>query len=339
MTGLAEERLARALARITRGLDRQTYGGLEQLGENAIDARLAELAKTGKRYCFSISTTYADTLGADGANLNRTVRPGRWWVEQIRRHFPQSVLLKGLEGDTVLILTWKPGPAGRLLIGHERRLASLARHMDRWRAKKERKRLGRNVGLAEADLFALLTGKRVALVGNAASLAETSHGADIDDHDLVIRCNRAPIVHARSHGTRTDWIATSMDFPERLLAAKGASHVLWMSPRRERMPLWLVAFPRLFLNPPEHPARLATLTGARPSTGLMAVDLLRRSPAAEIRLYGFDFFSSNTTSSDRTKQNVPHDFDAEQQLVLRWAAEDQRLRIIASAGASRAPAG
>ena len=68
-----------------------------------------------------------------------------------------------------------------------------------------------SLSVAQPDLLAALRGKTVALVGNARALANTQMGEEIDAHDIVIRCNRAPIITSRSHGTRTDWIATSIE--------------------------------------------------------------------------------------------------------------------------------
>jgi hypothetical protein len=202
----------------------------------------------------------------------------------------------------------------------------VARRLERFRSIRLQRR-HRPGNVSQAEIFALLNGKSVALVGNSRALSDHRHGAEIDAHDIVIRCNRSPIFHIRSHGARTDWIATSAEIPENLPAIKGASHLLWMSPRRDRMPLWLLRFPRLFVNPEENNRKLAALTGARPSTGMMVIDLLVRSQCEAIDLYGFDFFKSQSVSGNQTKASAPHDFDSEEALVRSWAAKDRRLTI------------
>lgn len=321
-----EKRLARRLAFITNGVHPEVVAGLEHLPPEAIDARLAKLREQSGRLCFLLSTTFADETDADGSNRNRTVRPAGWWQAAISRYFPDAVLLKGPEPDSAIVLTWRPGIAARLIVGHERRRQSLARSIERFRSARLQRRHPPGT-VSEAEIFALLSGRTVALVGNSRALSECSHGADIDTHDIVIRCNRAPIFHTRSHGAKTDWIATSAEIPESLPAVKGASHILWMSPRRDRMPLWLLRFPRLFVNPPENNRALAARIGARPSTGMMAIDLLMRSQCARIDLYGFDFFQSQSVSGHQTKASAPHDFDGEEALVRAWAEQDRRLAI------------
>lgn len=326
MMGALARRLGRRLAFVTRGLHPEIVTGLEHLSAEAIETRLAALKAQSSRICFLISSTFADELNSDGGNRNRTIRPADWWRDTIIRHFPHATLFKGPEPDSCIIFTWKPGIAAKLVIAHERRRQSLARRLERFRSTRLQR--GRPPGnVSEAEIFALLNGKTVALVGNSRALSEHSHGSDIDEHDLVIRCNRSPIFHVRSHGGRTDWIATSAELPENLPAIKGASHILWMSPRRDRMPLWLIHFPRLFVNPEDNNRKLAALTGARPSTGMMVIDLLMRSDCQRIDLYGFDFFKSQSVSGSQTKASAPHDFDSEEALVQSWAEKDRRLTI------------
>ncbi len=321
-----EKRLARRLAFITDGMHPEIVTGLEHLSADAIDARLAGLKEQSNRICFLISTTFADEIDADGSNRNKTIQPANWWRATIARHFPNAVLFKGPEPDTAICLTWKPGIAARLIVGHERRRQSLIRRLERFRSTRFQRRYPPG-NISEAELSTLLNGRAVALVGNSRALFEHAYGSRIDAHDIVIRCNRAPIFHTRSHGARTDWIATSAEIPETLPAIKGVSYILWMSPRRDRLPLWLLRFPKLFVNPAENNHMLAAQIGARPSTGMMVIDLLVRSQCARIDLYGFDFFQSQSVSGNQTKSSTPHDFDGEEALVRAWADKDPRLVI------------
>jgi hypothetical protein len=321
-----EKRLARRLAFITTGMHPEIVTGLEHLPPEAVDVRLAALKELSSRICFLISTTFADEIDADGSNRNRTIRPADWWQAAVGRHFPEAILLKGPKPDSAVLLTWKPGFVIRLVIGHERRRQSLARSIERFRSTRlQRQQPPGNV--SGATLFERLNDRTVALVGNSRALSERAHGPDIDAHDIVIRCNRAPIFHTRSHGARTDWIATSAEIPENLPVKRGVSHILWMSPRRDRMPVWLLRFPHLFVNPAENNRALAARIGSRPSTGMMVIDLLVRSQSARIDLYGFDFFQSQSVSGNQTKASAPHDFDGEQALVQAWAERDRRLTI------------
>ncbi len=180
--------------------------------------------------------------------------------------------------------------------------------------------------LAETAVMQALDGRQVALVGNARSLATTDFGAAIDGHDLVIRLNRAPGLGQPSHGSRADWIAASIDVPERLGGA-AVDRLLWMTPKRRRVPPWALARRAVWFYPPAWHAELAARLGARPSTGAMAIDLLARSKAGKIDLYGFDFFASKSLSGSRDAAQVPHDFAAERDWALALIAADPRFTL------------
>jgi hypothetical protein len=181
-----------------------------------------------------------------------------------------------------------------------------------------------------STLAAELTGKQVALVGNARSLSSSRHGEAIDAADLVIRMNTAPIPSLRSHGSRTDWLAVSMPPEAALLAARTPVRVLWMTRKRKRLPYALARRPGFYLNRRDEAQALADRLGAPPTTGLMLIDMLARSPAAGVSLFGFDFFASLSLSGNRTAAQVPHDFAAERRFVEALLTRDPRFRLIAA---------
>jgi Glycosyltransferase family 29 (sialyltransferase) len=165
----------------------------------------------------------------------------------------------------------------------------------------------------------------VALVGNARSLSETTFGTEIDAADTVIRINRAPMPSATSHGTRTDALALATSIDAETLARLDPALILWMSHKRKRL-TWAVASHEGFVLPPlEAFNRLKTQLRAPPTTGLLMIDLLLRSPATQVTLYGFDFFASNSLTGSRTAAQVPHDFNAERQFVEALLARDRRF--------------
>jgi len=172
-----------------------------------------------------------------------------------------------------------------------------------------------------------LDGRSVALVGNARSLSERQEGAEIDGAEIVIRLNAAPLPSPASHGTRTDWMAVSVPVEEAVISARKPRRVLWMTPRRKRLPWRIASRPGFVLAPREWNARLAGELGARPTTGLMAIDLLARSGARAVRLHGFDFFASLSLSGGRAAKDVPHDFAAERAWVERLVERDRRFRL------------
>lgn len=182
-------------------------------------------------------------------------------------------------------------------------------------------------GIRHADLLAQLSGKSVALVGNARALGQTNLGAQIDSADIVIRINSAPMTTAATHGTRTDWLAISMPAPYEILTNRAPKIVLWMTPKRKRLARYLIEFASFYLNPQSRWQSLADRLGARPTTGLMMIDLLGASQAREINLYGFDFFTSLSLSGDRSAAQVPHDFANERDFVLDLMNRDARFKL------------
>lgn len=184
-----------------------------------------------------------------------------------------------------------------------------------------------NYTISDTELLSELAGKRVAIVGNSRALAKTSFGSKIDAADVVIRINRAPMPGAVSHGTRTDWLglATSVSKPD--FARIAPTRVLWMSHKRKRLAYRIARIDGFYLHPLTAWQDLATRLGQPPSTGAMLVELVHRSQAREIDLYGFDFFQSKSLSGGRDAADVPHDYPAEKKFVLDLIGSDPRLNI------------
>ena len=180
---------------------------------------------------------------------------------------------------------------------------------------------------SRAALMADLRGKRVALVGNARSLAGRAEGAEVDAADLVIRINRAPMPDPNSHGTRTDWLALATSIGAEDLGRLRPSRILWMSHKRKRLPWRVATAPGFYLHPLSDWAGLRDRLGAPPTTGLMMIDLVAASDAAALRLHGFDFFASLSLTGSRRADQVPHDFAAERGFVEDLMARDPRVTL------------
>lgn len=178
-----------------------------------------------------------------------------------------------------------------------------------------------------AELDTELAGRRVALVGNARSLATRRQGAEIDAADLVVRINRAPMSSPESHGRRTDWLALAVRLPEADRARLSPRRVLWMSPKRKRLDWRSARSPGFHLHSLDAVAALQAELGAPPSTGLMTAALILSAPVAALTLFGFDFFASLSASGSRSAAQVPHDFAAEAAWVAARMAADPRLTV------------
>jgi len=178
-----------------------------------------------------------------------------------------------------------------------------------------------------AEISAALQGKRVAIIGNARALGETSFGARIDAADIVIRINRAPMQNATSHGTKTNWVALATSLSQEDYSRIAPQRILWMSHKRKRLPHWIAQKAGFYLHPLTDWQRLNKHLGHPPSTGAMIIDLIQRSDAQSIDLYGFDFFQSKSLSGSRKASQVPHDFSAEKDYVLGLKDTDKRFTI------------
>jgi len=182
------------------------------------------------------------------------------------------------------------------------------------------------MGLPMPQVLARLQG-RIALIGNARSLGDRPHGAEIDAADLVIRLNRAPMPAPASHGTRTDVLALAVRIDAERLASLDPALTLWMSPKRKRLPWHVATRPGFALPPRDTFLRLRAQFGAPPTTGLMMIDLLQQSPAAQVTLYGFDFFATPSLTGRRTAAQVPHDFATERSYTDSLIARDPRFTL------------
>ena len=184
-----------------------------------------------------------------------------------------------------------------------------------------------SLSVPQGNLLADLEGKRVALIGNARSLAQARHGTTIDAADVVIRINRAPMPAPESHGTRTDWLALAVRLEDAELARIAPRRILWMSPKRKRLGYRIAQGAGFYLHPLADYHALRDRLAAPPSTGAMMIDLLLRADLARLTLFGFDFFASQSLSGRRTAAQVPHDFGAEAAWVADLQRRDARLTV------------
>lgn len=178
------------------------------------------------------------------------------------------------------------------------------------------------------DLANELRGKSVAIVGNARSMLGTSNGTRIDRADVVVRINSAPIPSEVSHGRRTDWHALAISKSCSLSSRIVPGRYLWMSHKRKRLDWATASSDGFYLFPLDDFSRLTNELGARPTTGLMLIDLIERLPIKHVELFGFDFFASLSLTGSRTADQVPHDFEGERKWVQRLLLRDNRFTLV-----------
>ena len=181
--------------------------------------------------------------------------------------------------------------------------------------------------LTEADLFQSLSNRSVSIVGNARSLNKNSFGSKIDKNDIIIRLNRSPISSESSHGIKTNWIATATSLSNELLNQRNPEVILWMTPKIRKLGLNLTNYSSFYLNRKKANNQLKEKIDARPSVGLMTIDLIQKSEASKIDIFGFDFFESLSNSGKRKAKQVPHDFNSEKKFVQKLINFDSRIKI------------
>lgn len=172
-----------------------------------------------------------------------------------------------------------------------------------------------------------LAGKSVAIVGNARSLSARGFGGAIDQADIVIRMHAAPLVTPLSHGSKTDWLALAMPVPEKIICERSPERLLWMAKKRKRVRWRFARRNGFYLHPVSEWDRMRDELHAPPTTGVMLIDLVARSKADKIDLYGFDFFASLSLSGRRNADQVPHDFTAEKAFVETLMCRDKRVTL------------
>jgi hypothetical protein len=168
------------------------------------------------------------------------------------------------------------------------------------------------------QLTLVVSGKSVALVGNAESLLEAQ--TNIDAHDIVVRMNRGFLVknEVNTIGKRTDVLLTSglMKAKDFDLFFAECPYVVWMSPKK-RESLSDSQRRMLYFYPLNWWDDLCRELGHRPSTGCMGIDLFTRIVGTgEVHLYGFDFWRTPTSYSNRIRPG-PHNPTAEEAFAKR----------------------
>jgi hypothetical protein len=151
-----------------------------------------------------------------------------------------------------------------------------------------------------ADILDLLRGARdIALVGNAPTLAGSGAGAEIDRHDLVVRCNYPPLAGFEADAGRRTGLMLLHGTKRHRLGALLANH-----PDYPALPALscVVSGPPEAAppEPPDHHPRPAappaleqlvdTLGYAGKTTGLFGAVLIGLVLGKPVRLYGFDSF-------------------------------------------------
>ena len=304
---------------------------LSRISEDKIEQILGAIARVSSNAAFIVSLTFADHVLSDGKNAHRTIQSQDWWLAQIRRHFTHAESVSFPGSNEICITTWRPSARSLTKLKLVRQTQTLKKVVSELVSRPFRYAL-RTIQPGFLDASGLAEharGKSIAIVGNSPKLAQASHGAEIDGHDIVLRLKRCPIIDIDSYGERTDWFATAVDFDMNLFRNRDPSLFLWLS-FRKHPPLKI-----LNLGCPVYCAgrkdqkRGADKLDAPPSIGFTAVDLILSLPARAVTIYGFDGMKTASLSSQFTRQStVIHDHTDEMDVIEQMAREHGRTRIV-----------
>jgi hypothetical protein len=159
-----------------------------------------------------------------------------------------------------------------------------------------------------------LRDKTIAVVGNAQSLLQHTHGQEIERHDIVIRMNRGLPRMPDAQGVRTDVLAFSiLQVVADILEQFNARAAIWMSPKYRAGAKGRFEFYEL-----ERWHALRAKLGARPSVGAMILDYVGSKSVGGVSMFGYDFKRSLTIGYDQQYLG-PHDFRAEEEYCAGMA--------------------
>jgi hypothetical protein len=164
------------------------------------------------------------------------------------------------------------------------------------------------------DFINYFINQRIVLFGNAKSVLSTEKEIDTQ-YDIICRTNKGFSQGQEKYiGTRTDVLFLSIPLTDKELLKFNPNYLVWCTPKHNKMTSYLKEN-ALFYNEKDWKL-LNDKLGHRPSTGMMAIDLLSclSSSWKSLTLYGFDHWKTETWYLNRI---VPchHNPEAEKKYI------------------------
>ena len=154
-----------------------------------------------------------------------------------------------------------------------------------------------------------ITGKSVAIVGNAKSLFNSKYGEEIDKHDVVIRFNKGFPNNKESQGEKTTIVMLACELSRPDIKFYKAKYTISRSRCYDNPVDFTVSNDDRYL--------LAERLGSQPSTGFIAIDMCLTANAKSIDLYGFDF-EKTPTFYNPEDYKTQHDYRSEESIVMEY---------------------
>ena len=173
--------------------------------------------------------------------------------------------------------------------------------------------------------------KNIAIVGNASSIIGSNNGKLIDSYDIVIILNFGYVynddsntyVNIKDLCKKTDIVCAAEASKINLNRYPGLIHVIHMSSKFRTN--------STYEYPIEYWKALKKSLSSRPSTGIMAFDMVERAQPSAISLFGFDW--KETTSYYNLLESTgnpigPHNWQAEKDYMQLKININNRYTII-----------
>lgn len=153
-----------------------------------------------------------------------------------------------------------------------------------------------------------ITGKRVAIVGNAKSIFGKGQGEKIDDHDFIIRFNKGFLYQPIDQGSKTTLLILACMPSKEEIEGFHAKYVCNRSISSKNEGYTIGTNERMMLKEE---------LGAQPSSGFMAIDICLHFKAKSIDLYGFDF-EETPTFYNPVNYKTQHNYANEKRIILKY---------------------
>ena len=140
--------------------------------------------------------------------------------------------------------------------------------------------------------FDFVKGRNIALFGNAKSVLRTEKEID-SKYDIICRMNMGFVKgHEKLIGMRTDVLFLSMPLRASVIREINPKFIIWCTPKHEKMTEFIKK--RALIYDITWWNKLYYVLKARPSTGMMALDILKTTESYSIHIYGYDHWKSET---------------------------------------------
>lgn len=153
-----------------------------------------------------------------------------------------------------------------------------------------------------------ITGKRVAIVGNAKSIFGKVQGKKIDNHDFIIRFNKGFLYQPIDQGNKTTLLILACMPSKEEIEGFHAKYVCNRSISSKNEGYTIGTNERMMLKEE---------LGAQPSSGFMAIDICLHFKAKSIDLYGFDF-EETPTFYNPVNYKTQHNYANEKRIILKY---------------------